>query len=452
MNTKMSDGMPERTNGFSPQIMTIKDVIDDFEDHKIIVPPTQRAYAWKDIRTRRGLIQSLLVRNPIGTIVVNEVPAKNEFDKKKWYIYDGQCRLRTLYSFIYGVRADNLNNDGTAPSIPVAYPDTSDMTEEHHVYYYDETNPSKKYRFVDYKEKERINIFGYKIYVTVCNNYTPEQLNRLFVSLNKGKPLNHLEKIWSMKDLYPAKNAIDYFYNEAIEGCRTPKELLRVLWKIDKIDDKQGNDNIRNKSVSVVANAIQLYFTAAFGKKIWRNIDENADNARVKFMEQNYYTLAYPVDNKLTFDETETHKILDSFVKQVEEIKYGLSYIKKKTHYKELWKVNNIAGFVLFNIILEPNHEQKLTDIDYLQLIAFCNNETVHKDDNFSPLQRLEHIFKCHDDFLYIEHRQRKDDNFRCKHLFNWEDGLLNAKQCIKKNKVDSRQTISIAVIATLNK
>lgn len=387
-------------------VLTVDEIMDKFLNKSLRILPTQRVYAWNQ-EMGSEFMDTLIRGLPFPAILLYHDQTTNNK-----YIEDGQCRLRSVFSFLYGVPVTDWNPDGTAPNpIDDKYPDVPNK------------NVVKWHtkRFMDLPERIRSKIRMRMVAVTTCPDLSPITRNTIFTRYNQGKTLKFSDKVWNARDLFPVNKAVAYFFNES------GKSRSNFPWTLGKLNLHDTIENTRPKCGKAVANAAQLYFTAAYGHTLWKDFDPNPQEARIKCLEPNYNTLRMAIDNELPFDESEANKTLDLFVERATFIK---DHVNKKPKYhtqlQKLWKVDEIAGFLLFNILLDSDDPLKLSDNDFVKLVQVCNNDT-------DPLQCLENILKCKASFVHLssgECRRRTGDNFRCKHLSNWEDGLKNAKRC----------------------
>ena len=393
-------------NKYEITTSTVFEIMEKFIKKSLCICPSQRVYAWTQ-EMGSEFIDTLIRGLPFPAILLYH-------DKKTdtSYIEDGQCRLRSVFSFLYGVPVTAWNPDGTAPEPPAKYPEVPD---KHVVKWHNK-------RYVDLPERIRDNIRMRMVAVTTCLDLTPIIRHAIFTRYNQGKTLKFADKVWNARDLFPVNKAVAYFFHES------GKSRPNFPWTLGPLNLHQKIETTQPKCGKAVANAAQLYFTAAYGNMLWKDFDANPQEARIKCLEPNYNTLRMAIDNELPFDESEAKKTLDLFVERANFLK---DHVNKKPKYQtqlqKLWKVDEIAGFLLFNILLDSDDPLKLSDHDFVKLVQVCNKDT-------DPLQCLENILKCKPPFLYLspgECRRRAGDNFRCKNLSNWEDGLKNAKRCV---------------------
>jgi len=387
-------------------IVTIDEIMEKLLNKTLCILPSQRVYAWtQDMGSE--FVDTLIHGNPFPAILLYSNTTNNIK-----YIEDGQCRLRSVFSFLYGVPVTQWNPDGTAPTPIDEYPA---IPNKHVVKW-------RNMRFVDLPTRIRDKIRMRKVAVMNCPNLSPIAKHTIFTRYNQGKTLKFTDKVWNARDLFPVNKAVAYFFNES------GKSHAHLPWTLDKLNLHEKIEKTRPKCGKAVANAAQLYFTAAYGNMLWNGLDTNQNEARVKCLEPNYNTLRMAIDNEYPFDEPNATKTLDEFVRITTFIKDNVHTKKPKyqAQFQKLWKVDEIAGFILLNVLLNHDDPHKLSHRDFAKLVQVCNTDT-------DPLQRLENIMKCKAPFMYLnpgEYRRRAMDNFRCKHLSNWEDGLKNAKRC----------------------
>ena len=396
---------------YTVHVSTYIELMEMFRSKKLRIAPSQRAYAWVKASHRDAFVDTLVTGMPFPEILIY----KNKNDDFL-YVEDGQCRLRTMFAFMFGVSYKEWNDDGTAPIIPVnasgdaIFPDR--ITDRHVTY--------SNIWFNDFPTSLKLKVSTRQVATVHYTSDDPVLRNLIYQRYNQGIALSPIDKIWSAKDLYPVNKAVAFFFDESLQSHK------HLPWTLSKLSDT--NQDQRNKSGTAVANAVRLFFTAAYGHTIWEGIDKNRDEARIKCLEKNYATFSLPIDTKMEFDDTSVNRILDTFIEHARFLKERFNSQK----YEELWDVEKLGGFLLFNIMLDRDDRKKLSLNDLDCLCRFCNRHNNSRK-TLSPIKRLVEIFKCKDDeYTYITLRRGKD-NFRCKHLFNWEDGLLNAKACVRR-------------------
>ena len=177
-----------------------------------------------------------------------------------------------------------------------------------------------------------------------------------------------------------------------------------------------------------------MFFTALFYDFKW-SPDENEDNIKTRYLNKAWATLRVPLE-KYKFEDfnlDRTYKILDNMCNSLKFIKneFGDQQIKS---WKNLWQVGHIAGFILYNQLLDDNNINKInvsedSNSDFKKILQFCKNDELN-DNDYDPLKRLGFIFRLENGYDKIK-KQRRNDNFRGGNHFNWVDGLKNAKKYI---------------------
>lgn len=410
--------------------ITIQDLIDEFQHKKLLIPRSNRAYAWSNPAKREDMIDTVVRGYPIGDVLFFRTIDPDNSRKEIKFIDDGQCRLRTIYSFVTGLPISIWNIDGTAP-LP---------SEDH--------KPDPKYevtykgkKFSELSDKCKKAITCRTVSCSIYHSCDDVERQLIVMRRNNGTPMKFQDKVWSAKDLYPVKDAVDYFFDE---NGRCRKNLP---WKIDKLSDGEKK---RSVSANSVANATIIYFTAAYGHTLWEGYDKNKDEAMTKCLQRNYAMLNIALEKQIPINKQNTENTLDKFIKIVNLIKNGdpnknkikLWYKEQakdaSRHYRELWNIEKIGGFLLYNVMLDDKDPKNFSEDEMLELVDFCN--TKGRDNNdLSPIDCLEKILKIdYEPFMFLEDdeiRRKKNDNFRCKHHYNWEDGLKNAKRCLVANR-----------------
>lgn len=408
--------------------MNIQELIDEFKQKKIVIPRSNRAYAWGNPAKREELIDTVVQGFPFGDVLFYRTIDPNNPRREIKFVDDGQCRLRTIYSFVTGLPISSWNADGTAP-----------LPSENHKAdpKYEVTYEGKK--FSELSDKYKSAIISRAVPCSIFHNCNDFERQVVVMRRNNGTPMKFQDKMWSAKDLYPVKDAVDYFFDEN-GRCRR-----NLPWKIDKLSDDEKKRSI---SANSVANATIIYFTAAYGHTLWEGYDKNKDEAMTKCLQRDYAVLRIPIDKQKPIDKQSTENTLDKFIKIVNVIKNGTSvggklWYKEQVknankHYKELWNIEKIGGFLLYNVMLDDNDPKKLSEDEVLELVDFCNTKGRNNND-LTPIDCLDKILKIESEqFVFLkpdEIRRKKNDNFRCKHHYNWEDGLKNAKRCLVANR-----------------
>lgn len=369
--------------------ISVHEIIDRMDAGAICVPEYQRLFAWSREKSE-DLIDSLHRGLPIPSILFYEKDGK-------WFIEDGQCRLKTIYSYITGISPERWNHDGTAPSLQQVQPD-------------DKAVAHKGSTFSTLDRNVKRTLWQYKLSYTVYSTTDDDTRALVFTRLNDGKSLQTGDLLWASCHTKHISDAQEYFFGN----------LKRLPWgsTMTRNTPKQNRQHL--------TNAVALFFTAAFHNQLWPSIDTDAHTAKTKCLTTFYAILRIPLEKKTDYDLEKTHTVLDIMVGQLRFIKSEINTMNVRVHsWIPLFKPGHISGFVLTNILLDPDDPNKLTVNDLTRLVDFCKKQS----DKYNPLQRLSKIFRREEHYVRIP-RSMNDLHFRWKHS-QWIDGLRNAKMIL---------------------
>jgi hypothetical protein len=124
--------------------MTVIEMVEDFTEKRLIIPPHQREYRW-DLSRQRKFIRSVLKEYPIPMILMSK-------DSVGIYIEDGRQRIETLTRFT----KNEFGIDWSMHGVPILYTDLTDKERDR----FNDT-PISICEFRGASPEERIEIFDY---------------------------------------------------------------------------------------------------------------------------------------------------------------------------------------------------------------------------------------------------------------------------------------------------